>query len=52
MTSIFIERIKTFKIYILKVLESLIIKWKEYHIWDEIIVCVDSADKSNYIFDM
>ena len=32
--------------------EYLTIKWKEYHIWDEIIVCVDPSDKSNYIFDI
>lgn len=32
--------------------EYLMIKWKKYHIWDEIIVCVDPGNKSNYIFDI
>ena len=30
----------------------LTIKWKTYHIWDEMIVCVDPNDRTNYIFDM
>lgn len=32
--------------------EYLMIKWKKYYIWDEVIVCVDPRNKSNYIFDI